>query len=246
MSSVSNVPSDLAVSNLTFKGTLTECNGRIRSRILNSCDLTSVDANITNLTVENITINNNITIPRSIATMVFNAAGTTAGDQNINPNPQDDRSTTFNPSGSAVKVQFTPSAVTGSGLSASGNDITVLQTDHYHIQYSLVLRTFSGPPAFTTANPLGTYGTLRGGVTAATVMAMIVIDNNFTSSPLTVYGQDSCDFSVPGDPVLKGSLSFALGAGSVVSIYVYLRTNAGGLADEGVHVAQGVLFVSSS
>ena len=246
MSAVSNVPTDLAVSNLTFKGTLTECNGKIRSRVLNSCNLTSVDANITNLTVENITINNNITIPRSIATMVFNAAGTAAGDQNILPTVQDYRDTVFNPGANAIKVQFTPGAVSGSGLSVSGNDIVVLKTDHYHFQYSLVLRTYSGPPAFTTANPLGTYGILRGGVTQATVMSMIVIDNSFTSSPLTIYGQDSCDFSTPGDPVLKGSLSFALGAGSVVSVYVYLRSNNGGAADAGADVAQGIFLASSS
>lgn len=231
-------PKDLAVHNLSFSDTISQCSGQIKSKVIDTCLINAVYGNVQTLIANDITTNNlsvtntlslpppstlrltnnGVVIPGAPISNLMFSSTTLAGIDFLN-------STKLN----ATVVDD----VRGSDLTSTGSDIQILRSGLYMISYRCILTIFSFDPAANggaggyVPNTTGSYGTpydpgtIGIGSSGMAIVVGIVINDTYNSSLQSVYSPTNRLYTFSNFSTYNGSHVQYLNAGDYISLYTY-------------------------
>ena len=221
------IPKDLVLSNLEFKNQITQCSGNIKSKVVDTCLLNSVTA-----IVDNLTVNNNLTLPpSSFIRLRMNPTGDPAGDFSFLQS--DDLDSAFNFANATV-VPGNLSTVVGTDLTPGVNSIIVQTEGIYNVHYDIIQRTYNVDRFTNTliVQSLGSDGTPRYDYDAGTnsyiqrvysvLVSAIVINGN--TNVTDIYGHDELRSQLLPIPLLSGDAIVHLQPGDTIQLYIYAMT----------------------
>lgn len=231
-------PKDLAVRNLSFSDTISQCAGRIRSKTLDTCLINAVYGNVQTLvandiTTNNLSVTNTLTLPPPSTLRLTNNGVVIPGAPISN---------TFFSSTTLAGIDFLNSIklnatfvddVKGSDLTSTGSDIQILSSGLYMVNYRCIVTIYSFDPAANggvggyVPNITGTYGipydpgTLGVSTAGMGIFVGIVVNDNYDSSLQRVYSPTNMLYTFSNFSTYNGSHVQYFNAGDRVSLYTY-------------------------
>lgn len=223
---------DLSVTNLFFASKITQCDGNIRAKTIDSCSLISLKAAVEDFiaisaSIDNLTINNSLNLPPP-SYLSLRTNGLVLGDQ-----PVDLVTSAYSSPAAVPEIKFTgsiemplslPTNSSGSNVTQVGNGFQVLQNGLYNVTYRSILRTYirDNSTGNKTTGAIGTYGqALQTELFSVMVWVGVVVNNTYNDSLDQVYAPNVRYFALSAHPLFTGSVNLSLNAGDVVTLRTY-------------------------